>query len=249
MAVSLWFKVYDNKKGDIISLVNSKHNNVLKISVEKNKLNIIYGEKNNSLIKSDFYCNDYNNISLFYKPSKKKINVSLYLNEKQILKDHTINEIEENNVVSLLLIGRNMFGETTSILVTKNIIGFDDYKKLSLNFPFGLSIEKDVMNFSGDFSKIATMIRSIHVPYGGKYNLYNNQSKDLFFGELTGYNYYRSFQKKINLLGGINIILPIIELLYLNMKLCIEHKDLLYLFFELILTIIKYKKKNMDNAI
>ena len=33
------------------------------------------------------------------------------------------------------------------------------------------------------------------------------------------------------------------------MKLCIEHKDLLYLFFELILTIIKYKKKNMDNAI
>ena len=248
MAITLWFKVYDNKKGDIISLVNNKHNDVLKISVEENKLNLIYG-KNNSIIKSDFYCNDYNNISLYYKPSKKKINVSLYLNEKQILKEHTINEIEENNVVSLLLIGRNMFGETTSILVTKNIIGFDDYKKLSLNFPFGLSIEKDVMNFSSDFSKIATMIRSIHVPYGGKYNLYNNQSKDLFFGELTGYNYYRSFQKKINLLGGINIILPIIELLYLNMKLCIEHKDLLYLFFELILTIIKYKKKNMDNAI
>ena len=110
-------------------------------------------------------------------------------------------------------------------------------------------IEKDVIAFSSDFSKIATMLKSIHVPYGGKYNLYNNQSLDLIFGEYTGFNHYRSFQKKINLLGGINIILPIIELLYLNIKLCIEHKDLLYLFFELILTIIKYKKKNMENAI
>ena len=249
MAITLWFKVYDNEKGDIIYLANNKGNNVLKITVEENKLNLLYGEKNISIIKSEFYSSDYNNISLYYKPSKKKINVSLYINEKQVLKDHTINDIEENNQVTSLFIGKNFFGEITSIIVTKNIINYDEYKKLTLNFPFGLVIEKDVINFSSDFSKIATMIKSIHVPYGGKYNLYNNQAKYLIFGNYTGFNYYRSFQKKINLLGGINIILPIIELLYLNMKLCIEHKDLLYLFFELILTIIKYKKKNMDNAI
>ena len=248
IAITLWFKTY-NKKGDIISLVSNKNNNVLKISIEENKLSLNYGNNNISIIKEDFFSNDYNNLCLYFKPLKKKIIVSLYLNEKSILKDHSISDIDENSIVSLLLIGKNFFGEITSILVTKNIINFDDYKKLTLNFPFGLVIEKDVTTFSSDFSKIATMLKSLHVPYGGKYNLYNNQSLDLIFGEYTGFNYYRSFQKKINLLGGINIILPIIELLYLNIKLCIEHKDLLYLFFELILTIIKYKKKNMENAI
>ena len=249
MAITLWFKAYDSKKGDIIYLANNKDNNVLKITIEENKLNLIYGEKNNSVIKSEFFSNDYNNISLHCKPSKRKIIVSLYINEKQIIKDHTINDIEENNQVTSLFIGKNFFGEITSIIITKNIINYDEYKKLSLTFPYGLVIEKDVNSFSSDFSKIATMIKSIHVPYGGKYNLYNNQAKDLIFEDFTGFNYYRSFQKKINLLGGINIILPIIELLYINMKLCIEHKDLLYLFFELILTIIKYKKKNMENSI
>ena len=249
MAVTLWFKTYNNKKGELFSLNTSSHKNVFKITIEENKLCLIQGEKKNYIIKTDFYSSDYNNISLYYKPSKKKVNISLYVNEKQILKDHTVNDIEEDSIVTLLLIGKNYFGEITSILVTKNNINFDEYKKLSLSFPFGLVIEKDVINFSNDFSKIATMLRSIHVPYGGKYNLYNNQKKDIIFGKYNGVNYYRSFQKKINLLGGINIILPIIELLYLNMKLCIEHKDLLYLFFELILTIIKYKKKNMENAI
>jgi hypothetical protein len=190
MAITLWFKAYDSKKGDIIYLANNKDNNVLKITIEENKLNLIYGEKNNSVIKSEFFSNDYNNISLHCKPSKRKIIVSLYINEKQIIKDHTINDIEENNQVTSLFIGKNFFGEITSIIITKNIINYDEYKKLSLTFPYGLVIEKDVNSFSSDFSKIATMIKSIHVPYGGKYNLYNNQAKDLIFEDFTGFNYY-----------------------------------------------------------
>ena len=248
MAVTLWFKSY-NKTGNILSLVTNKFSNALKISVEENKLALIYGEKNICIIKADFFSNDYNIIMLYYKHSKKKIIVSFYINEYPVLKEHSITDIDENSNAELLLVGHNFFGEMTSILVTKSLINFEEYKKLSLNFPFGLDIEKDVSNFSNDFTKIASMLKSIHVPYGGRYNLYNNQSKDLIFGEYAGFNFYRSFQKKINLLGGINIILPIIELLYLNMKLCIEHKDLIYLFFELILTVIKYKKKNMENAI
>ena len=249
MAITLWFKSYDNQKGEVFTLDTSKHNSIFKLLIRKNKLCLLYGSKEECIIESDFFSNDFNNISFYYKPSKKKISVSLYVNEKQILKEHTITEIEEDNIITLLLIGKKLFGEMTSILVTKDIISFDLYKKLTLNFPFGLVIEKDVMDFNKDFSKVCILLKSIHVPYGGKYNLYNNQKKNLIFGKYTGTNYYRSFQKKINLLGGINIILPIIELLYLNMKLCIEHKDLLYTFFELILTVIKYKKKNMENAI
>ena len=249
MAITLWFKTYNCQKGDIFSLSTTKHTNVFKLSIENNQLCLFYCEENNCIIKSDFFSSDYNIISFYYKPSKKKINISLYVNDKQILKDYTINDVNENNIVTLLFIGKNFFGEMTSILVSKDIINFELYKKFYLNFPFGLVTEKDVMNFSIDFNKIATILKSIHAPYGGKYNLYNNQKKDLIFGKYTGSNFYRSFQKKINLLGGINVILPIIELLYLNMELCIEHKDLLYLFFELILTIIKYKKKNMDTAI
>ena len=248
MAITLWFKSY-NKKGNILSLITNKLKNVFTIAVEENKLSLIHGEKNTCIIKAEYYSADYNNISFYYKPSKKKISVYFNINEYQVLKDHSVTDIDENDIVTHLLIGKNFFGEMTSILVTKSLINYDEYKKLTLNFPFGLVIEKDVNNFSNDFSKIASMLKSIHVPYGGKNNLYNNITKDLIFGEYTGFNFYRSFQKKINLLGGINIILPIIELLYINMKLCIEHKDLLYLFFELILTIIKYKKKNMENAI
>ena len=246
MAVTLWFKTYDNQKGEIFSLNSSKGNTAIKLLIKENKLCLVQGEKN-IVITADFYSNDYNSLSFYYKPSKRRANVYLFINDKQVLKDHNINDIDED--ISLLLIGKNFFGEMTSILLTKNIISFEEFKRLSLSFPFGLVIEKDVTNFTSDFGKIALMLRSIYVPYGGKFNLYNNIKRDLIFGNYNGFNYYRCFQKKINLLGGVNVILPIIELLYLNMKLCIEHKDLLYLFFELILTTIKYKKKNMENAI
>ena len=168
---------------------------------------------------------------------------SLYVNEKHVLKEQSTTDFEDNINAYLLLIGKNFFGEITSLIITKNAISFEDYKRISLAFPFGLTNEKDIINFNNEFSKISLNLRSIHLPYGGKYNLYNNKKLDLIFGENTGVNLYRGFQKKVNLIGGINIILPIIELLYLNMKLCLEHKDLFYNFFELISTILKYKKR------
>ena len=248
MAITLWFKTCNNQKGEIISFTNHQYKNVIRLEIDKNNLCLIQGE-DKCINKSDFYSNDYNSISFYTKFSKKKITVSLYINEKQVIKEQTINCNEENMNANLLLLGKNYFGEMTSILITKNLINFDDYKKLSLMFPFGLINEKDILNFNNEFSKISANLRSIHLPYGGKYNLFNNKKIDLIFGENTGVNIYKGFQKKLNLIGGINIILPIIELLYLNIQLCIEHKDLLYLFFEIILTMLKYKKKNVENAI
>ena len=250
MSITLWFKACNNQKGEILSLTDSKYKSIIRLEIDKNELCLIEG-KNKSIIKTDFYSNDYNSLSFYIKFAKRKINVSLYLNEKQVLKEQSISESEDNTDInaSLLLLGKKFFGEMTSILISKNIINFDDYKKISLNFPFGLVNEKDIVNFNNDFGKVAVNLRSIHLPYGGKYNLFNNKKVDLIFGENTGVNIYHCFQKKINLLGGINIILPIIELLYLNIQLCLEHKDLYYLFFEIILTIIKYKKKNVQNAI
>ena len=248
MSITLWFKACDNQKGEILSLTNNKYESKIRLEIQKNELCLIHG-KDNCVIKSDFYSNDYNSISFYVKFSKKKFNVCLYLNEKQILKEQSIADTEDNINANLLLLGRNFFGEMTSIMISKSIINFEDYKRMSLTFPFGLINEKDIINFNNEFGKIAINLRSIHLPYGGKYNLYNNKKIELIFGENTGVNKYNAFQKKINLLGGINLILPIIELLYLNIQLCLEHKDLYYLFFEIILTILKYKKKNVLNAI
>ena len=248
MSITLWFKACNNQKGEILSLTNSKYNSIIRLEIEKNELCLIH-RQNNYIIKTDFYSNDFNSLSFYIKFSKKKISVALYLNEKLVLKEQSIQDTEDNINANLLLLGKNFFGEMTSILIGKSIINFEDYKQLSLTFPFGLINEKDIINFNNEFSKVALNLRSIHLPYGGKFNLYNNKKVDLIFGENTGVNIYHSFQKKINLLGGMNIILPIIELLYLNIQLCIEHKDLYYLFFEIILTILKYKKKNIQNAI
>ena len=247
MAITLWFKTCNNQKGEIISITNNKYENLIRLEIEKNELCLFRG-KDTLITKSDIYSNDFNSVSFYVKFAKKKITVSLYINEKHVLKEQTIQDPDENSNVNLLLLGKNFFGEMTSILITKGPINFEEYKRISLTFPFGLINEKDIINFNNEFNKVAANLRSIHLPYGGKYNLYNNKKIDLIFGENTGVNIYHSFQKKINLLGGINIILPIIELLYLNIQLCLEHKDLYYLFFELILTILKYKKKNVQNA-
>ena len=190
----------------------------MKLVIEKNDLCLIQG-KEKCLIRSDFYSNDYNSISFYIKFAKKKITISLYVNEKHVLKEQSSSfEGDENVNANLLLVGKNFFGEITSLIISKNAIGFEDYKKISLAFPFGLTNEKDIINFNSEFSKISLNLRSIHLPYGSKYNLYNNKKLDLIFGENTGVNLYRGFQKRVNLIGGINIILPIIELLYLNMK-------------------------------
>ena len=238
MSITLWFKACNNQKGEVLSITNSKYNSIIRLEIEKNELCLIEG-KNNCIVKTDFYSNDYNSLSFYIKFGKKKFYVSLYLNEKQVLKEQSVPDSQDNINADLLLLGKNFFGEMTSIMISKNIINFDDYKKISLTFPFGLINERDLLNFNNEFGKIAANLRSIHLPYGSKYNLYNNKKVDLIFGENTGVNIYHSFQKKINLIGGINIILPIIELLYLNIQLCIEHKDLYYLFFEIILTILK----------
>ena len=248
MSITLWFKACNNQKGEVLSVTNSKYNSIIRLEIEKNELCLIEG-KNNCIVKTDFYSNDYNSLSFYIKFGKKKFYISLYLNEKQVLKEQSVPDSQDNINADLLLLGKNFFGEMTSIIISKNIINFDDYKKISLTFPFGLINERDLLNFNNEFGKIAANLRSIHLPYGSKYNLYNNKKVELIFGENTGVNIYHSFQKKINLLGGINIILPIIELLYLNIQLCLEHKDLFYLFFEIILTILKYKKKNVQNAI
>ena len=247
MGITLWFKACNNQKGEIFSFTDNQYKNIIRLEIKKNDL-CLYQGNDRCIIKSDFYSNDYNSLSFYIKFSKKKVTTSLYVNEKHVLKEQSTTDFEDNINANLLLIGKNFFGEITSLIITKNAISFEDYKRISLAFPFGLTNEKDIINFNNEFSKISLNLRSIHLPYGGKYNLYNNKKLDLIFGENTGVNLYRGFQKKVNLIGGINIILPIIELLYLNMKLCLEHKDLYYNFFELILTILKYKKKNVQNA-
>ena len=101
--------------------------NVFTITVEENKLSLIHGEKNTCIIKAEYYSADYNNISFYYKPSKKKISVYFNINEYQVLKDHSVTDIDENDIVTHLLVGKNFFGEMTSILVTKSLINYDEY--------------------------------------------------------------------------------------------------------------------------
>ena len=66
MAITLWFKSYNNQKGVVFSLDTSKHNNIFKLLIRKNKLCLLYGSKEQCIIESDFFSNDFNNISFYY---------------------------------------------------------------------------------------------------------------------------------------------------------------------------------------
>ena len=260
IGITLWLKYYFNgNKGQILT-INLDLNNIIKLHFENNifiiscngnDFKVIEKEKNEKI----FLSKEWNCLSFNYKSLKKKWMINFYLNNKQILKDFCINNKPEKDIyISSVTIGKNFFGEIGSIIITNNndnLLNFKVYDNLNFFYPYGFIHYKYTKFYKEKFKELKSSTIYIYSPYGGKYNLINNLKNDLIFENSKNNNIhiFKSYFKKIYLLGGINIILPIIELFYINIDICVKHKNLIKLYFNLIFVILKKNRKNMLEAI
>ena len=257
IGITLWLKYYfNNNKGGILS-INLDNDNIIKLHFE-NEIFIISYNKNTFRINENdkdkfFLSKKWNCLSFNYKSIKKKWIVNFYLNEKQVLKDFCINNKPDKDIyINNIKIGPNFFGELSSIFITninENYFNLKIQKKLYNAFPYGIIHYKYISDFSEKFKQIKSYIKYLYNPYGGKYNLINNTINDLILSSKNIIHIYKSYFKRIYLIGGINTILPIFELFYININLNNEYKELIILYFELISVIIKNNRKNMKEAI
>ena len=258
IGITLWIKYYlINNEGEILA-INLDKNNIIKLYIKDNSFIIECNEKifNINIITNNkiFLSKNYNCISFNYKSIKKKWLINFYLNDRQILKDFCINDKPEKKIyVYYITIGKKITGELSTIIINNNTnFNIETQKNLLNIFPYGLTHYKNMKTFSENFKEIIPGLINIYAAYGGKYNLINNIKNDLIFENIDSLNnnlhIYKSFFKKIYLLGGIKTILPIIELFYTNIEICIKHKDLIITYIDLISTILKNNKKNMLDA-
>ena len=255
IGITLWLKYYfNNDKGEIFSIYLDK-NNLIKLYFENNLFYILSNDNNYKIEEKEklFLTKEWNCISLYYKTIKKKWIINFYLNDKQILKDFCINNKAEKDIyVYNIKIGNNFFGELSSIIITNNndnLFNLKIHKNLYNLFPYGITHYKYIQSFSENFKDILPSVKYLYSPYDGKYNLINNRKNNLIISSENNIHLFKSYFKKIYLVGGINIFLPIIELFYINIDICIEHKDLIKLYFDLISVILKNNKKNMLDTI
>ena len=255
IGITLWLKYYlTSDKGEIFTIYLDK-NNFIKLYFENNIFFISCNGNNYKIDEKEkkFLIKEWNCISLYYKAIKKKWTINFYLNGNQLLKDFCINNKGEKDIyVYCIKIGNNFYGELSSIIITNNndnLFNLKIHKNLYNLLPFGITHYKYIKTFSDNFKDILPSIKYLYNPYAGKYNLINNKKNDLVISSNNNIHLYKSYYKKIYLLGGINIFLPIIELFYINIELCIEHNDLIKRYFDLISLIIKTNKKNMLDII
>ena len=265
IGIILWLKYYfNNDKGEIIT-INFNKNNIIKLYFENEGFIISYNDHNSKIKEKEkiFLSKEWNCICFNYKTIKKKGIINFYLNEKQILKDFCINDkVEKDIFVNYIKIGNNFFGELSTIIITNNndnLYNLKMHKNLFDSFPYGITHYKYISNFTEKFKDLIPLIKYLYCPYAEKFNLINNIKKDLIFennedikimnNNINYIHIYKSYFRKIYLIGGIDIFLPIFELFYINIDLCLEHNDLIYLYFDLISVIFKSNKKNMLEAI
>ena len=264
IGISLWFKCYNNNdKGQILS-INLDKNNFIKLNYENNILIVSYNENNFRITKEKILLsNEWNFISFNFKISKKKWIINFLLNDKELLKDYSIDNKtvsnEKNIFISSINIGNDFFGEITTIIINNNDALFNIKTQLNLLnlFPNGILHYKNSQKLIDSIKQIIPSIIYLYSPYGYKYNLINNNKNDLIFenksnddnDKSNNIHIFKSVFKKIYLIGGINIILPIVELFYMNKDICVKNKDLMKYFFNLISIILMDRPKNMLDSL
>ena len=259
IGVTLWLKYYFLYNDGEILAINLDKNNTIKLNFEDNTFIISYNEtvfKINEIIKDkSFLLNDYNCITFNYKSIYNKWLINFYLNKNKILEDFCIRDTKEKDIfVYFVNIGKKFVGEISSIIINNNKNNFNEetQKKLYSAFPYGFTHYKYIKQFYDNFKEIVPGIINLYSAFAGKYHLINNTKNDLILENKdilsNNIHIYKSYYRKIYLLGGIKIILPIMELFYTNIEIFYKYKDLIILYLDLISLILKNNKKNMLDA-
>ena len=254
LCITIWFKPEknDKKNFDILSFIFNR-NYILNISIQDNSiLKLLFSSDNKEIISQNIEnIFEWNQITISCQIQEKTLLISFYLNNILLLYEHSYLLNNSDLVINSILLGNNLCGKIASIIIFKKVISYEFHKLLFNKYSTGFSKRKTIETFfQRQGREYLQTILCIYSPISYEYNLINNEEKNtLIFGDNCYYHIYSCFQKKISLIGGINIILPIIELLYQNINLCIEHNDIMVSYFDIILIILSFKKKNMEDTI
>ena len=263
------------------SLFNIMFNNsnklLLKIDVEMNLVLVLSDNKrNNSIILSKIKENKWYNISinLNTNKNKKKFHLSINLNNsflsniKEIESEHA--KINEINNISLC---DNFIGFMTNFILFNKLLEKDSINFYQNKFKYGLykftHVNKFVEKMNQNILKNLIILLIPSYTYGTNElqnlaNAYNNSNKLINNFDIKFISAYSDklnivniiinnrFDKKIYLLGGIENIIPFIEILIKISKNDIADKfnifqNCLLIIISIINTILIDKKNNLES--
>ena len=220
--------------------------------------NLVVFHKGNSIFSLDkksfpLLSGKYNTITLSYSLTRNKnsnstnINLSLYINESQLLHDFNIIVMEnKENEIDSISICNHLFGEIGSIMITSPTIDYKYHNDLYKNYPQGFNLPYQIKQFLVSNLNYVDCVKCLCTPYSAGTNALDSEENFVINLGNFQYHLYNALQKKIALIGGINLILPIVELIYLNEEI---YEEVLPSYFEVIFVILTFRLKNMNDAI
>lgn len=248
-------KIISNKV-ELITLKSNTTNLFEVITINYDNL-VVFHKGNNifSVDKKSFPLlpGKYNTITLscyitkIKNSSSTNINFSLYINERQLLHDFNIIVMENNETeIDSISVCNNLFGEIGSIMITSPMIDYKYHNDIHQNYPQGFAIPFQIKQFLVSNLNYVDCVKCLCTPYAEDANALDSEDKfTINLGDFRCH-LYNALQKKIALIGGINVILPIVELIYLNEEI---YEEILPSYFEVIFVILTFKLKNMNDAI
>ena len=239
-------KLFDEGKSDNISILFSiqfNNNHKLAISIDSNMNLIIklYDSKNykeNNIIICIIEDNKWYNIGMIFNLNKKnkKYPVTIMINNNII---NNVNEIECGNIkineINNIVLCQNFIGFITNFIFFNKILDKEDFNYYQFKFKYGLYKLNHVLKFIEKINQnILKNLIILLIPVEN--NNYNDNEiinlSNSYFNNLTNnfrikfnssagninININNHLTNKINLLGGINNILPFLEILIQYIK-------------------------------
>ena len=235
-------KLFNEGKSDNISILfniqfNNNHKLTICIDLNMNLIIKLYDSKNykeNNIVICIIEDNKWYNIGMIFNLNKKnkKYPVTIMINNNII---NNVNEIECNNIkineINNIVLCQNFIGFITNFIFFNKIVEKEDFNYYQFKFKYGLYkfnhvlkfIEKINQNILKHLIILLIPIENNHFINNEIINLANSYMNNkltnnfsIKFNSSTGninININNHLTNKINLLGGIDNILPFFEIL------------------------------------
>ena len=257
-SITLNMKFDDNKSmkllslqtNDNISLVDIDIINFERINVELDSTLVANIDKKTFPLMLD----EYNVITLSYDIVDNAIMISLYINNSIIIDKQKLITTKELLSINHIIIGKSMTGEISSIVINSPSIEAKYHKNIFDNYINGFSSLHQSKKFHIENLQYMNNIKAIFSSYASTFNIYDGVDSDMFtmrVDKRTIAHTFNSNLKKIAIIGGMNVLLPLIEIVVKNKHILNDTDGIKILpsYFEVIFVILTFKLKNMNDTI
>ena len=143
-----------------------------------------------------------------------------------------------------------MTGEISSIVINSPSIEAKYHKNIFDNYINGFSSLHQSKKFHIENLQYMNNIKAIFSSYASTFNIYDGVDSDMFtmrVDKRTIAHTFNSNLKKIAIIGGMNVLLPLIEIVVKNKHILNDTDGIKILpsYFEVIFVILTFKLKNM----